>query len=470
MKKFTFILWTAFFLFGKIYSQNCSTMNMQWQADIPSTCNEMVMTMIHDQLNRPFLYIANKEAGFKIYDVSIPSSPVLVATLPTSLYGGLEVMNLYQDSNYVYLALGNTFTNPQMGGMAIVDVTAPATANVTDHYIVPASASGGGIVKVEGNYAYLGAMKSGVVILDVTNKNSIQFVSQFVPSISFPPIANPNPNYYNARGMAVKNSIVYLCYDGGGIRIINCTNKLSPVETGRWCNPVMYTPLDHAKAYNNIILDDTLAYIAVDYCGMEVLNISDTSNMTLVGWWNPYNCPNNNWFTSPVHANEIQYNKNCKQIFLSTGKSDMMVIDVSNPAMPDSCNFYGGTLNDIGTWGAGIYQNQIYLSYICVPFPGVPFPSNWTGVKILTYDTCKAASGIYEQERSTSFSVYPNPASMYIEVRYELSELRNAKLEMYNSVGQLLLSTLEHKIDVRNFTKGMYYLKVANAVKKIIIE
>lgn len=136
--------------------------------------------------------------------------------------------------------------------MAIVDVSNPAAAVLTDYYVVPLSGSGGGIVKVEGNYAYLGAMQSGLVILDITDKNDIQFVSEFVPDINYPPILNPNPNYYNARGMGVKNSIVYLCYDAGGIRIINCNNKLVPLETGHWCNPVMYTPLDYPKAYGHL--------------------------------------------------------------------------------------------------------------------------------------------------------------------------------------------------------------------------
>ncbi len=278
------------FIQSDSYSQSCANLNIQHQSDITSTCNFMAMTMMHDELSRPYLYVANKEGGLKIYDISVITSPVLVATVSINSFDTLHVMNVSQSGNYLYLAIGNTFTNPQKGGMAIVDVTNPLLPVVTDYYIVPGSASGGGVVKVEGNYAYLGAMKSGLVILDISNKSNIQFVSKFAPSINYPPISSPNPNLYNARGMEVKNSIVYLCYDAGGFRVINCTNKLAPVETGRWCNPVMYSPLDHPRAYNNIVIDDTLAYIAVDYCGMEVLNITDTSKIKLFGWWYIVNC------------------------------------------------------------------------------------------------------------------------------------------------------------------------------------
>lgn len=450
-----------------VYSQNCSSIDLQWKSDISSTCNFMVMTMMHDDLNRPYLYVANKEAGLKIYDISAITTPVLVATISTTLFDTLDVMNVSQSGNFLFLTLGNTFTNPQQGGMAIVDITNPLIPFVTDFYKVPSSTSGGGIVKVEGNYAYLGAMKSGLVILDVTDKSNIQFVSQFVPAINYPPITSPNPNYYNARGMEVKNSIVYLCYDGGGFRIINCTNKLSPIETGRWCNPVMYTPLDHPKAYNNIIIEDSLAYLAVDYCGMEIINIADTSNIMLTGWWNPYNCPNNNWFSSPVHSNEIQYNKNCKQIFLSTGKSDMMVIDVSNPSFPDSCNNYGGVSNNLGTWGVGLYQNEIYLSYICAI---VPFSSNWTGVKILNYTSCPITDVVAELN-NPKFEIYPNPGQNELHIE-TLIYLNNAELSIFNSLGQPVkkiskMNGNSYTIENQELSNGLYFIILTNENKQV---
>ena len=173
LKGITFILLFVIFFCEKNFSQNCSTLNIQWQSDLPSTCNQMVMTMIHDVLGRPFLYVANKEAGLKIYNITDLTSPMLVQTIPTNLFDTLDVMSLSQSGNYIYLALGNSFTNPQQAGTAIVDVTTPSSASVADYFVVPGFSSGGGIVKAEGNYAYLGAMQSGLVIFDVTDKNNI---------------------------------------------------------------------------------------------------------------------------------------------------------------------------------------------------------------------------------------------------------------------------------------------------------
>lgn len=450
---------------GHSFSQSCSTLNITHQSDIASACNKMVMTMMHDELNRPYLYVANKEAGLTVYNISTVATPSLVATVPISAYDSLEVMNMTQSGNYIYLALGNTF-NTSKTGMAIIDVTNPVLPVMTDYWELPSSTSGAGIVKAEGNYAYLGAMGHGLVILDISNKSNIQFVSRFVPDKNFPPIANPDTTKINARGMEVKNSIVYLCHDAGGFRVIDCTNKLAPRETGHFCNPVMYTPLNHPRAYNNVVLHDTLAYLAVDYCGMEVLNIKDTSNITMVGWWNPYNCPNNNWFTSPVHTNELYLDPNCKHIFISSGKSDLHVLDVSDPAQPDSCNFYGGTSNAIGTWGVGVYQNQIYLSYICNPFAW-PFPSNWTGVKILTYTPC--ATGIGESAEE-GLAVYPVPATEKIIIESN-ANLNFSEISIVNTLGQTFYPSFRKsgnktEVDVSGLNRGCYFLKVRSQDKE----
>lgn len=44
--------------------------------------------------------------------------------------------------------------------------------------------SGGGIIETEGNYAFLGAMLNGMVILDISDKFNISFVSRFMPDIT----------------------------------------------------------------------------------------------------------------------------------------------------------------------------------------------------------------------------------------------------------------------------------------------
>ncbi len=63
-------------------------------------------------------------------------------------------------------------------------------------------------------------------------------------------------------------------------------------------------------------------------------------------------------------------------------------------------------------------------------------------------------------------NVFPNPVSGVLYIKTESKRKR----ELYNSVGQIVFSTKENEIDVRNIPKGIYYLKIENKVKKIVIE
>ena len=72
------------------------------------------------------------------------------------------------------------------------------------------------------------------------------------------------------------------------------------------------------------------------------------------------------------------------------------------------------------------------------------------------------------------FLIYPNPTSgqFTIEVNYETPEQIN-DLTIFNSIGQIvfnnyfLLNTT--KIDLSNFSKGVYLIKVNERIKKIIL-
>lgn len=376
-------LFLFYFLLQSLTAQDCYNLNIQLQAELPSTCFEITMTMLHDQNDKPYLYVASKEGGLKIYDISNIFSPSLVKTIETSSLGNLHAMNLTQSGNYIFLALGNHFNNSQSPGMAIVDVNNPLSASVVSVWKFTRNDGGCGIVKVQDNYAYLGAMNHGLIILDISDKQNPKQVSQFEPDKNFPDKKH-NKKKINARGMAVYGNIVYLCYDAGGFRTINVTDKTKPFEEGRYSNPELN---GKPRAYNNVIIEGSYAYVTVDYCGLEALNVSNPKSITLASWWNPYDCQKNplSWFSSPGHMNEIDINKECGLLFISSGKSDLHVLNISTPGKIDSCSYYGGVSNNIGTWGVNVYKNQVYLSYVCSL---IPFASNWTGVKILSYSDC----------------------------------------------------------------------------------
>lgn len=425
---------------------------------LPKEC----MSAVHDDLGRPYLYVAGKERGLLIYNVSSLAAPVLEDSVKVLDLDGLELMSVSQSGNYLYLALGNIFVNSSVPGMAIVDVSVPTAPVLKSVWKYHAQSGGAGIVKTEGNYAYLGAMRRGLMILDISDKTHPLLVSVFKPSNSYPNPSNPDSLKYNARGMAVNNSIVYLCDDAGGVRVINATNKSVPIETGRYSNPAIYS---RPRAYNNVILDDTLLYVAVDYCGMEVLSIADTSNVRQIGWWNPWHCEavTNTWFNSPGHTNEIQYDAGCKDVFLSSGKGEIHVVNVSNPSSPDSCTKYSSPGGNTGVWGITLYQDQLYACYIYVPL-GIPFFSNWSGLKTFKWNNCLAAQVTSEQSR-TSVEVFPNPADGTIHFALPSVGLDEISVSFFDVIGKKIFerqysAAAEINVSISDFLPGVYYAEI----------
>ncbi len=462
MKIYLYLLLSLFVV--KFLSSQCALpTNLLFQSDIPVPMPLLQhnMTAHRDTAaSKPFLYVAGKERGLVVYNISNTLSPILTSSILPSSMLNLDVMNLTQAGNYLYLALGDHFNaSAQKSGMAIVDITNPIAPVLKSTYSFTAN-SGAGHVAVEGNYAYLSAMQNGILVFDVTIKTSIVLVSVFKPTINFPKVG-PTPSELqkiNVRNIVAKNNILYTCYDAGGVRIINATNKLNLVETGKYSNPLLNTK---ARAYNNLVLKDSLIFVAADYCGMEILNVKDTSNIVKIGWWNPWKCetPSNTWFNSTGHANEIEYDPICKLVFLSTGKSDMHVVNVSNPLLPDSCSRFGNTIDSLGSWGLGRYNNEIYLAYISTWPLYIPFAGKASSIKIITYNNACTILNIKESHSDLKILAYPNPNNGLFEV--ELSS--STQVIVTNNLGQILINETmnigKQSIDIQNQASGIYFVK-----------
>lgn len=365
---------------GRAFGQE-TYLSFAQQGEIPSTCGAITLTAHADKVGRPYLYVAARAGGLRVYRLDSGNS--LVGEVAIGDLDGLQVNNIYQDGNFLYLAMGNFFgTNKQIAGLGIVNVSDPTEPSVVGKWSGEDTSSGAGIVVVENNVAYLGAMRQGLILFDVADKSDVREITRFVPEIEFPDV-NVDPAKVNARGMAVRNGYVYLCYDAGGFRVIDVSNTNEIEEVGRYSNPAVN---GLPRAYNNVVLSGDLAFVAVDYCGLEILDISNPTSPELVGWWNPWNCQSNpfNWFFSDGHTNEIAYLEQEELVFLSGGKTDLVAVDVSDRMNPVYAGHYGSVGDQMGTWGVTVDGEDVYLAYICTL--GVPFPANWSGVKVLRWD------------------------------------------------------------------------------------
>ena len=238
---------------------------------------------------------------------------------------------------------------------------------------------GSAVVVADARHAYLGAMKHGLIVLDITRPQRLRQVAIHQPDINFP---RPKPGavqHPNARGMTLRGTTLYLTYDAGGLRILDVSRPQTPREIGRYVNAVMGKK---PQAFNNIVVAGKLAYVATDYAGMEILDISNPRKPVGVSWWNPWRAQtlSNNWFNSPGHVNQLIFDAGKKEVYLSAGDSELLVLDVSRPARPRQIAAYGTPKNKQGVWGLGGDAEHIYLGYITTI---IPFRGTWSGIRAI---------------------------------------------------------------------------------------
>lgn len=467
------LLFSCFFV-SSTYSQSCGQLGLTEVSKVVGTCAEEFLTPLHDQLGRDFVYVATEDGGLTIWDVSSPASPSMAAQVQTNNWDNLKVMSVTQNGNYVYLALGNHFPPQELPGMAIVDVSNPSLPVMKDYWISPGDSSGGGVVVVEGDYAYFGAMSRGLYILDIQDKDSIKVISHFMPDLSFPGNLIIDTPKYNVRGLFLEGDVLYTAFDRGGIRIINVSDKQNPKETGHYSNPAL---LFKPRAYNHLIVKDTILYSASDYCGLEILSVADTSDIKEISWWNPWNCQTGNWFGNRIHFNELKYSSKCDLLVVSSGKSEAYILDVSDPAFPDSCGHFGVVNDDTASWGVDIWEDHIYLTFICSwPPPFSPFYANYSGMKVIEWDDnpCLAAATTPEIEFRASF--FPVPVSDRLSI--ELNGASGAEVLIWSMEGRVLHKGMirgsRDQLDVSMVASGPFICELrtsgGKSIRKLLIK
>lgn len=454
MKNFNSVLYLLLFSLATsnpFFANDSLQFQLLWEQ---LTFPELPQTIVVDKLDRPYFYLAHKNGGFKVYQVTNWENPELIQSIGINAFDGLHVMNASQQGNFLYLALGNFFgSNQQKAGIGIIDLSDPESISVTDFWTTDTIVQGSAIAIADGNYAYLGAMNQGLMIFDISDKSNISLVSQYIPDRHFP-TENPNDiQEPNARGMAIHDDLLYLCYDAGGIRVIDLSDKANPTEVGRYINEDM---LHKAQAYNNIVLNGDLAYVAVDYCGLEILDISNPSEIERIGWWNPWECDaiTNLWLYNDGHTNQLAFLEDEKRVYLSAGASELSVVDVSNPELPESCGGFGEVPNQQAVWGLESYQNKVLLTYINAV---IPFIGTWSGIKIIeAINPINHSSNLDKASTPISnLSVYPNPFKDNISISFSVQEASDLTFTLIDLNGKILFeSQRSHQLGAHQFELG----------------
>ncbi len=472
MKKFSFLVFTLIPVIN--YSQYCESFDLLLEDELNMGCEKNTLSALHDQMGRDYLYTANAQGGFSVINASDPETLTSDVYLEESNFESLTVNRITQEGNYLYLAIGTVFgTHDQPSGLAIINVTDPLTPIVEDVWTSETN-GGAAYVTVRDDLAYLCGLSNGVIVLNVSNKTDITFVSQYIPPTDWP--EGTDVAKIKARNIVLDGNIAYLAYDAGGMRILDISDPEELEEIGRYSNPAMDGA---ARAYNNIIKRGDLLYVAVDYAGMEVLDISNPDDVMLHGWWNPNNFPLANpiatslrWFSSPWHTNEMEIIDECGIIFFSCGRTEVIAVDVSDPSAPELCGFYGDSTDNNASYGMTYHNGRVYVGLICTLI-AIPFYGDWSGVKSFVYDS-DCPLGINEAKAEKTFNIYPNPTSNYFNIVFEGNE--NLTPQLYDVTGKqvTIQKTGSNRYNTSHLDPGIYIVRLNSEYgisdQKLIVE
>ncbi|MCB0762400.1 MAG: hypothetical protein KDC12_12815, partial [Flavobacteriales bacterium] len=312
---------------------------------------------------------------------------------------------------------------------------------------------GAAVVLVHDTLAFIGAMDSGVITLDISYESQPVFVSHILPFVDFP----EPPGLFsvpNARGLDYRDHILFVCYDAGGLRAIDMTDPYNPEEVGMYVNEGIESTAQ--SAYNNCKVLGDLCFVPVDYCGLDIVEVTDVENMTNYNWYNPWNCLPDNWDGRDGHSNQLVILPSQNLLFMSGADSELLVYDISSPDEEHLVGQYVNLGDNIACWGVDVWNNAVVLSYVNNPL-GIPYDSNVGGIQILEWST--EGQSVRETDPLSAMRVFPVPASHYVTIVVNdmlvgefLTILDGSGREM----GQIAVTGTTLRMDVSSLPTGTY--------------
>lgn len=139
----------------------------------------------------------------------------------------------------------------------------------------------------------------------------------------------PLPDYYmpgRAHDIVVRDSLAYVADDTAGLRILNVSDIYQISEVGFY-NEIYYG----GQEATSVAISDTIAYVG-GLNGMKIVNIADLANPVGLGF---YEASGYVWC---VRVRDTV-------AYLAVGNTGVAAVDISDPAQPVELGFYSGSCN-----------------------------------------------------------------------------------------------------------------------------
>lgn len=335
----------------------------------------------------PHAFVADSSRGVRILDVDapqetgawdLPSASRCVAITGTHAFVG----------EYYY----SSGASESLGTLRAIDLSVPMAPTQTSIYTLPER---GIDIVIQGPYAYVAADRAGLQIIDVSDPGAPAFMGEALPDI-----------VKLAMGVAVSDTTAYVVYGNGGLYLNDVTDVTSPTKvsrlagdyvgvalrgnhafltgpSGMWVADVSQplTPTvvaTYSLGYTpDVVISDTLAYLAAGDGGLHIVDITDALSPTQVSVF------------SEIEANSVSIWGD--RLYVTAGDPGfpdyrLVMLDVSSPSQPrmmgyrrdasisfrDSALLARSDADDpyivVAGGGAGVvvyeYQRRIYLPMV----------------------------------------------------------------------------------------------------------
>jgi hypothetical protein len=219
--------------------------------------------------------------------------------------------------------------------MVVLDISNPgAPIFISESELLPGLVMG---VEVDGDYAYVTTMFSGLNIFDISQANTPTLVSQV------------KPDRGGCGPLVIHEGIAYIACNTSGLFIVDVNDPLSP----RVLSHDVFQDNGLSIAYHN-----NHVYFLSSSGGLVIINVSDPTNPQQVGYFDMETIPS----VTTVNAEAIAV---CQDdLCMAVGNHGFVILDLSNPANP--------TVKSSSTqfWASGVVSDGRY-AYLIDDLEGV---------------------------------------------------------------------------------------------------
>lgn len=310
---------------------------------LPELVNDVVI-----QGNHAFLAVG--DSGLMVLSLINPTNPLAVAQLDTPGFSRQLTVN----DNQLFIADGDN-------GLQIIDITNPEIPILGDNVSIGYATD----LEISGDYVFLTDAGGYLRVIDLNTLSEVSNITL--------------PGY--PRAIKITNNTAYVIAGMGGLRIIDISAPLIPVEIGFY--------QEGNRFFYDVVVKNDVAYVAAGlYQGLLLLDVSNATTVSKIGQWFTYGATAMGVFLAENHAyitqdmwitivdvsgsgdptyvsaieevmvaNDVALYENFA--YIASGQEGIQTYDVSNPENPERLDNY------ITGWWANCVNREGNFLYTC---------------------------------------------------------------------------------------------------------